>query len=53
MNRFLDDDDSVINSGNELWLTTVAGGNVEGHQQQRTTCMFLFRVPTAMNQGTF
>jgi hypothetical protein len=33
MHRFLDDD-SVIDSGNELLLTTVAGGHPEeGHQQ--------------------
>jgi hypothetical protein len=43
MHRFLDDDDSVINSGNELWLTTVAGGCVEDeHQQQPTGSMFQF-----------
>ncbi|XP_023705826.1 putative sodium-coupled neutral amino acid transporter 7 [Cryptotermes secundus] len=37
MHRFLDDDDSVINSGNDLWLTTVAGSSVEDeHHQQRT-----------------
>jgi hypothetical protein len=41
MHRFLDDDDSVINSGNELWLTTVAGSCVEDeHQQQMIGSMF-------------
>ncbi|XP_021912874.1 putative sodium-coupled neutral amino acid transporter 7 [Zootermopsis nevadensis] len=35
MHIFLGDDDSVINSGNELWLTTVAGSNgEEEHDQQ-------------------
>jgi len=36
MRRFLDDD-SVIDSGNELLLTTVAGGCAEGHQQPSTS----------------
>jgi hypothetical protein len=43
MHRFLNDDDSVIISGNELWLTTVAGGCVEDeHHQQPTESTFQF-----------
>jgi hypothetical protein len=37
MRRFLDDD-SIIDSGNELRLTTVAGGSAaEGHQHPSTS----------------
>lgn len=43
MHIFLGDDDSVINSGNELWLTTVAGSNgEEEHDQQPAASMFHF-----------
>ena len=38
MHRFLDEDDSIINSGNELWLTTVAGHPEE--TPPRRTSMF-------------
>jgi hypothetical protein len=44
MYRFLDDDDSVINSGNDLWLTTVAGSCGEDEYQQSTGSMFQFCV---------
>jgi hypothetical protein len=50
MHRFLGDDDSVINNGNELWLTTVAGSNAEGECDQRLAPgMFLLRVHVVMN----
>jgi hypothetical protein len=41
MHRFLGDDDSVIDSGNELWLTTVADSNAE-ERQQPAAGMFIF-----------
>jgi hypothetical protein len=50
MHRFLGDDDSVINSRNELWLTTVAGSNAEEERDQQSAAgMFLFCIHRVMN----
>ncbi|KAJ9578145.1 hypothetical protein L9F63_024993, partial [Diploptera punctata] len=41
MQRFLNDDDSIINSGNELWLTTVAGNIPEEISPPRSNTKLL------------
>ena len=45
MHRFLDDD-SVIDSGNELRLTTVAGGSAEECHQRPSASKVHFSVCT-------